>query len=147
MLQFEGEREFPVAPAVAWEKLGDARFLVACIPDTDRVTVAEADQAACVVRPGFSFVRGTLELTIRVLERQPDQGVRVAVDSKGIGSSSTVEATLTLTASDGGARLNWSAAVTRLGGLLKAVPSGLIRAAATKIINDVWTVVDGKLKP
>jgi carbon monoxide dehydrogenase subunit G len=147
MLRFEGEREFTVSPAVLWAKVSEAQFLVECIPDTDKVTRAEADEAACVVRPGFAFVRGTLELHIRVTERAPDQSVRVAVDSKGVGTSSTVEAVLTLTAQEAGARLRWDATVTRLGGLLKAVPAGLIRAAANKIINDVWAVVDAKLKP
>src|SRR5262245_12610708 len=147
MLQFEGEREFQAAPAAVWAKLSDARFLIECIPDAEKVTAADADQAACVVRPGFAFVRGTLELSLRVLERVTDQSARLAVDTKGIGTNSAVEAALTLTPKDAGTQLRWTATVVRLGGLLKAVPSGLIRAAANKIINDVWAVVEAKLKP
>ncbi len=44
-----------------------------------------------------------------------------------------------------GTALHWSADVTRLGGLLKAVPAGLIRGAAQRIINDVWTGVDKQM--
>ncbi len=145
MLQFEGDKTFPQRPATVWAKLSDAAFLVECIPDLEKVTVAEADHAACVVRPGFSFVRGSLELSAQMLEKVPDQSVRVAVESKGIASSSTVEIAMTLTPRDEGSVLHWVATVSRLGGLLKAVPSGLIRAAAQRIVNDMWAGVDKKL--
>ena len=91
MLQFEGERDFQLTPAAFWAKLSDARFLIECIPGNEKTTLGEADQAACVVRPGFAFVRGTLELSVRFLEKVQDQSLRVEVGSKGIGSSSTVE--------------------------------------------------------
>ena len=40
MLQFEGDRDFTLAPADLWAKLTDARFLVQCIPDVDSEDVA-----------------------------------------------------------------------------------------------------------
>ena len=49
-----------------------------------------------------------------------------------------------LKGADGGSRVAWRVDVTELGGLLKAVPQGLIKAAAQKVITDAWTSVDGK---
>jgi carbon monoxide dehydrogenase subunit G len=146
MLHFEGDKDLSRGPAELYPKLSDARFLVECIPGGQVVGEPEADRAVCKVRPALSFVTGSLEVTVQVSERVPDSSVRVALRSKGIGSSSDVEATLTLTPQDGGTRLHWAADVTRLGGLLKAVPSGLIRGAAQKIITDVWNNVEAKLK-
>ncbi len=37
--------------------------------------------------------------------------------------------------------------MTQLGGLLKMVPSGLIRGAAQKVIEDVWDGIAKKLVP
>ena len=126
-------------------KLTDARFLVQCIPGVEAVAVAEADRAVCTLRPGFSFVRGTLELTLRVVEAVPATSTRLSLQSKGIGTTSEVEVRLTCTAQEGGTRVHWTADITQLGGLLKAVPQGLIRGAAQKVIDDVWINVAARL--
>ena len=137
---------FAQAPADVSARLTDARFLVQCIPGAEAVAVAEADRAVCTLRPGFAFVRGTLELTLRVVEASPGTATRLALTSKGIGSSSEVEALLTYTAQDGGTRVHWTADIKQLGGLLKAIPQGLIRGAAQKVIADVWANVEVKFR-
>ncbi len=145
MLHFEGDKQFPQAPPDLWARLSDARFLVQCIPDVQTVTHAEPTAAAFVLRPGFSFARGNLDTLLRIEEAVPDRSVRVVVESRGIGSRSTVEAVLTLAPGDDGTRLHWSAAIRELGGLLKMVPQGLIRAAAQKVIADVWASIEAHL--
>ena len=86
-----------------------------------------------MLRPGFALVRGTLEVTLHVAEKAAPSSAKIVVVSKGIGSSSTVEATLNLTAvGETATRVHWVTEVKELGGLLKMVPSGLIRGAARK---------------
>lgn len=145
MLRFEGDRDFTQKPDELFLKLTDARFLVACIPDVESVRQVQADSAALVLRPGFAFVRGTLEVTLRVAEAVAPTSARVLLHSKGIGSSSTVEALLTLAAQGEGTKAHWVAEVKELGGLLKMVPSGLVRGAAQKVIGDVWNAVQARL--
>ena len=144
-MQFEGDKDFSKAPADVWGKLSDARFLVQCIPGAESVARAEADEAVCKIRPGFAFVRGTLEVTLRVKERQADSAVRVTLTSKGVGTSSEVDIAMALAPQDGGTRVHWKAEVTQLGGLLKMVPKGLIRGAAQKVIGEVWANVEANL--
>jgi carbon monoxide dehydrogenase subunit G len=145
MVRFEGDKDFPLAPAELWAKLTDARFLVQCIPDVESVKEQQPDRAELVLRPGFSFVRGTLEVTLRVVEAVAPASARYLIPSKGIGSSAEVEATVALSGQGGGTRVHWTAEVKSLGGLLKMVPSGLIRGAAQKVVNDIWTAVEAKL--
>jgi carbon monoxide dehydrogenase subunit G len=145
MLHYEGETDFPQPPRELWDSLRDARFLVGCVPDVEVVTRAEPAIAEFRVRPGLALVRGTLNTQLQVVEAQEAALVRLRVVGKGIGSSSTVEATLTLAPQDGGSRVHWTADVTQLGGLLKAVPRGLIQAAAQKVIADLWVAVQAKL--
>jgi carbon monoxide dehydrogenase subunit G len=145
MNQFEGERDFALPPQALWDKLSDARFLVTCIPDVQSVARAEPGEAVCTIRPGFAFVRGTLELTLRVVEAVPAQSVRALVLSKGMGNSSTVEATLALAPHESGTRVHWVAQVKEMGGLLKMVPQGLVRGAAQKVVADAWTAVEARL--
>lgn len=145
MLRFEGDREFARPPAEVYAKLTDVDFLVSCIPDVDRVKAVEAERAELVLRPGFQFVRGTLEVTMRLFDKVEPTGTRVQLTSKGIGSSSEVEASLTLSPSEVGTKVHWVANVASLGGLLKMVPAGLIRGAAEKVINDAWTRIAEKM--
>jgi uncharacterized protein len=146
MLHFEGDKELTRGPAEVFAKLSDARFLVQCIPGGTPVGEAEADRAVAKVKPALSFVTGSLEVTVRVVERTPDSAVRLTLSSKGLANSSDVDTALTLTPHEGGTRLHWTADVTRLGGLLKAVPTGLIRGAAQKVISDVWNNVEARLR-
>src|SRR5688500_2808039 len=107
MVQFEGDRDFPLPPAELGAKLSDARFLAQCVPGAEAVKKSEPQEAVCVVRPGFSFARGTLEVTLRVLETVPGQSVRLEVVGKGIGSTSTVEAVAKLVPQGDGTHVHW----------------------------------------
>jgi carbon monoxide dehydrogenase subunit G len=140
MMIFEGDRDFSLPPADLFAKLSDATFLVRCIPDS---TAGPADKkkATCTVRPGFAFIRGSLDVTLEVVDVALSQSIRLLLASKGIGSSSEVETLLTFTPQGSGTRVHWKAEVKRLGGLLRAVPGGLIRGAAQKVIDDVLTSV------
>lgn len=144
-LRFQGERRLSLSPDQLWPKLRDAAFLVHCIPDASVLGQPERDRAQCSVRPGFSFVRGHLELTVQILEAQEPTVVKFALVSKGVGSSSEVESALTLSATDGGSTVDWVAEVKSLGGLLKMAPTGLVRGAAQKVIEDVWNGIEKAL--
>ena len=147
MTRFEGDRDFPQPPADLFAKLTDARFLATCLPDVEKVSAQEADQAVLTLRPGLAFARGTLEVTLQVVEKTPPTAARMLLTSKGVGSSSKVEASLALAPHDAGTRVHWVAEVKELGGLLKMVPQGLIRGAAEKVLNDAWAAVEAKLRP
>jgi carbon monoxide dehydrogenase subunit G len=145
MFHFEGEKEFSLPPAALWAQLSDCRFLARCISSSVEVRDAQPHRCVCVHRPGFSFVRSTIEITIEIAEATPEREVHYRVHSKGIGSSSDVTASLRLEPRDSGTHVHWSADITQLGGLLKAVPQGLIQASAQKVIDELWTAVEGQL--
>lgn len=145
MMHFEGDRQVSQPPAEVWQKLSDARFLVQSVPDVESVSESKADKAVCVIRPGLAFVRGTLELTLQRVEAVPESSVHWQLHTKGIGSSSDVDVILTLAAQALGTQIHWIAHIKNIGGLLKAVPHGLIKGAAQKVIADVWAAVESRL--
>ena len=144
-LHFEGDKHFPKTPAELWPKLTDAGFLVQCVPGVEAVSQSEAKKATCVLRPGFAFARGTLDLIVEVLDTVPDASARMLLTTKGIGGSSVVEASFDLTPEGPSTKMHWTAEIKNLGGLLKAVPQGLIKAAAQKVIADALSAIDTKL--
>jgi carbon monoxide dehydrogenase subunit G len=145
-MQFSGEKQFPMPPKEVFARLSDARFLLECIPGRESTTHADEHMAVFTQRPGFAFVRGTLEATIKILEATPDSTIRYSLLSKGIGSTSEVESVLQLAANEGGTQVRWTAEVKNLGGLLKAVPRGLIQGAAQKVILDAWQEIEKRLQ-
>jgi carbon monoxide dehydrogenase subunit G len=146
MLHFEGDRDFQQPPADLWAKLSDPSFLAQCIPGAEAASRPQPDQLNCVLRPNFAFVRSTLELTLRVAEAVPASKVRLVTHTRGIGSSTDVTVHLHFAAQGPGTRLHWVVEITSLGGLLKAVPQGLIKAAAQKVIADAWAAVEARLR-
>ena len=137
MLQLSGEEQFSQSTTEIWTRLTDAAFLTECMPGLEGTTQLEPGRAVCRVRPGLSFAKGTLKITLEVLQQQPDR-VQISVQSKGIGSSATVETVVQVSAVEAGTQLTWDAEVKELGGLLKPVSRGLIAAAARKVIADGW---------
>src|SRR5258708_2547627 len=104
-LHFEGDKDFPQPPAQVAAKLSDARFLAECIPGVEAVAKSEREEVVCTLRPGFAFVRGTLEVTLRVAEVVAGNSTRLLLHSKGIGSPSDVEAVLAFAPQGTGTRV------------------------------------------
>lgn len=146
MLRFDGSKELSASPDTVRAKLGDFAFLTSCIPDSELMGVG-VGEVKFRVRPGFSFARGSLDVDMTKEAGEPD-AIVYRMHSKGIGSSSDVRAMLRPGPhpKGEGCVVTWSAEVVSLGGLLKAVPAGLIKAAAQKVIGDVWNEIDAKLK-
>ena len=145
MLHMEGEKAFPQGPHQLYAKLTDLQFLVRCLPDLHEVKEVQEKTATAVLRPGFSFVRGEMQLTIEKLEETPATSAKFSLKTKGIGTSSEVETTFTLAEAGTGTALRWTSDVKQLGGLLKAVPAGLIQGGAQRVIADFLANVEKKL--
>ena len=144
MIHFEGVESYSAPPAALYPKLSDAGFLVGCLPDAE-VHEATPDKAVWKLKPKLSFLTGSLDTTLTVMERVPGESVKYRIAGKAIGAASVVEALLTLKPDGDGTAVHWSADITELTGLLKMVPKGLVQSAAQKVIADVWAAVRPRL--
>jgi carbon monoxide dehydrogenase subunit G len=141
-MRFEGQRNYALPPDVLFARLGDARLLIQAVPDAAATGTPTADEAHCTVRPSFSFTRGNLDVVLRVADRQPNSALRFSLVSKTLGGGADIDVALQLTPDGAGTKVDWTAELVRLAGLLKMVPPGLIRGAAQKVIDDAWTALD-----
>jgi carbon monoxide dehydrogenase subunit G len=135
MIQLTGERTFSAAIDRVYSELSDVGKVVRTFPDVKQVKEAAPERARIVVSPGLSFVKGELDATIDRISQDPPRSAVLFITSKGIGSSSKIQASFQLEARGEGTLLRWSAEVQELGGLLKLVPSGLLKGSAQKIIE------------
>src|SRR5216684_3138042 len=126
MLQLEGDKTLAQDPSVCWANLSDPGFLLECIPNAEQsgsVGQEGSDEIQFKLRPGVSFIRGTLDVTIKVEKVElggPVKSVRYLIHSRAIGSSSDAEALLKLESVAGGTHVSWTILIKTLGGLLKA---------------------------
>ncbi len=145
IIHFEGDQTFPQAPEQLFPKLSDASFLLSCLQDVDTQTESTPDRAAWKLKPKLSFLSGSLDVWLDIVERKAPEQVRVSIHSKGIGATSTVESLLQFSPHESGTNVHWIGDITSLTGLLKMVPKPLLQATATKIINEVWQSIHEKL--
>jgi len=145
-MQFEGDQDFALPPDQVWPRLSDARFLVDSLKNVEEVLQREPDEAAWRVKPAASFIAGTMDTHLQIVERKPPEEMKVVLASKGIGSSSVTTVKLVLMPHESGSRIHWQAEITEMTGLLKMIPKGLIQGTARKVIEDVWAGVDERLK-
>ena len=137
-MQLRGEEQFSLPPEGVWERLVDLNFMAQAVPDLVRVEKAEPNHLVCRVRPGFSFLSGSLTLTFDLVAQQPAESATYRVHGKGVGASVLVETVVRLAAQAGGTQLTWTSDILERGGLLKPIGTSLIQAAANKITADVW---------
>jgi carbon monoxide dehydrogenase subunit G len=145
MLQFEGDKTLPHDPKVCWTRLIDPRFISLCIPNVELVGEPGPDQAHFKLRPGVSFVRGTLDVTVKVEMVDIEKSARYLIHSRSIGLSSDAEANMQMTPVSGGTQIIWTVVIKTLNGLLKAIPQGLIKASAQKVVTDIWSTVEKQM--
>ena len=138
MLHFTGQEKFLQSPIKIWEHLVNIEILARCIPGLEKIENTEPQKLSFHVRPGLSFLQGTLKCTLEIVDEQAPWRLRLLVHSKGIGSSAKVVIPLELSTSEAGTRLAWTVEIQELGGLLKPLGKSLVTSAAKKVFEDTW---------
>jgi len=115
------------------------------IPDLVSSERVDDRSMRCVVRPGFSFLRGTLKLVISLDDLQPPTAASMHIAAQGIGVSMRVASKLRIAADAGGSKLAWAAQVEEIKGLAAALSPALIKAAADQVIRHAWTQVRAQM--
>ncbi len=143
--EFGGEEHFAAPQERVYALLTDLDAMAAAIPDLVSAEKVDGRTLKCVVRPGFSFLRGTMRLTISLGDCQPPERAAINIDARGIGLSMSVASQLRIASEADGSRLEWTARIEHLKGLISAVSPGLISAAADQVIRHAWGQVRKQL--
>jgi carbon monoxide dehydrogenase subunit G len=142
---FGGEESFAATPERLFAVLTDLGTLAATIPDLVSSERPDERTLKCVVRPGFSFLRGTLKLSITLTDVRPSEAAAMRVAAQGIGVAMHIVSQLRIAADGSGSRLTWSATIEQMSGLVASISPSLVRAAADQTIRHAWRQVREKL--
>jgi carbon monoxide dehydrogenase subunit G len=143
--EFGGQEHFRATPESLFALLTNLDKLATTIPDLVSSERVDERSMKCVVRPGFSFLRGTMKLGISIVDSKPPESAEMSIDAQGIGVAMKVLSRLDIAPDAGGSRLDWTANIAELKGLIAAVSLGLIRAAADQVIRHAWSQVRKEL--
>lgn len=144
-IEFGGEECFAAPPAKVYALLTNLDSMAATIPDLVSSEKVDERTLRCVVRPGFSFLRGTMRLAIGLGETEPPERATMTVSAQGIGVSMDVVSHLGIAPDGTGSRLTWTAQIDELKGLISAVSPALVKAAADQVIRHAWRQVRQEL--
>ncbi|MBM4107317.1 MAG: hypothetical protein FJ255_00625 [Phycisphaerae bacterium] len=138
-IELSGSEVFDAPPETVFDTVTDLDKVKSLIPDLVSAEKDADGSLRCVVKPGFSFVRGTLKTTLRVAESNRPSLAVIRVTSAGIGMGMELESRLSISPEPGGkTRMDWKGSVLERKGLIAAVSPGLIRGAAEKTVKDGW---------
>lgn len=143
-MQTHGDRNFRLPPHELFARLRDARWLASTLSNV-QILRADVDEAAWSMRPALSFLSGSIENTLSIVERQPPSLIRLKIHTKGIGATAEVEIRLELQPAEPGTTVRWFMSIPQLTGLLKLAPKGLLQATAGKVVEEVWSHVETAL--
>ncbi len=144
-IEFSGREHFAPPPEKVFAQLTDLDAMAASIPDLVSSEKIDDRSMRCVVRPGFSFLRGTMKLRISLGDLESPRSATMSVSAQGIGVGMDVVSRLSLSPDGSGTLLEWSAKVEQLKGLISAVSPALITAAANQVIGHAWAQVRKQL--
>ena len=85
-LTFGGQESFRAAPEQVFTLLTDLEQMQRTIPDLTSAERIDEYTLKCVVRPGFSFLRGTMNLTISLAELVRAERATMQIAARGIGA-------------------------------------------------------------
>jgi uncharacterized protein len=139
-MNFSGSEHFEYPVETVFDEITDLRVTAKTLPGLEKVERLDPKHLECRVRPKFSFLTGSMQMTFDILETDRPSSARMRVTGKGIGAGLTIETSIHLKPEGKGTRLDWESTVTELTGLVKALSRTLIEGAARKVVADSWAV-------
>ena len=133
---FSGTEILDAPPHEVHAFLVDLDRLVAIVPGLVKKEIGEDGICRTTIRPGFSFIKANLKQDFQIIDHVPHEKVVVGVEAKGIGNKFGVKSTLDLVPhEDDRTKLDWEAEIVHMSGLVAAVGTTIIRAAADQVIK------------
>jgi len=122
----------------------DPGVLQRCIPGCEALTETAPDTYAATLKVGVAGMKGTYTGRAAIADKRPPDSLTLTVDGKGGPGFVRGSAVLALSADGDSTRIACDADV-QVGGLIAAVGSRLVEAAARKMADDFFRQLAAEL--
>ena len=143
----QGTHNLARPPAQVYEALNDPAILQQTIPGCEKLEKTAADEYSAQLKIGIAAVKGSYAGKVRLSDQQPPNRFTLHLEGKGAQGFVKGTARVELKEKDQGTELRYTADV-QVGGLIAAVGSRMIEAAAKKMAADFFqrfsTALEGR---
>ena len=136
-MTIEGTHDLASPPAQVYEALNDPAILQQSIPGCEKLEKTASDEYSAQLKIGIATVKGNYAGKVRLSDQQPPNRFTLRLDGRGAQGFVQGTARVELKEKNQTTELRYTAEV-QVGGLIAAVGSRLIEAAAKKMAADFF---------
>ena len=143
-MKIDGSFAYPAAPDRVWALLLDPEALRACIPGCEKLEEAGTDRWTATLMVGAGPVRGRYIGSIAIADKEEQRAYRLDVEGRGAPGFVKGSARVTLTAAEGGTRVD-VAADGQVGGTVAAVGQRMLSGVAKMLMTQFFDCLRTRL--
>ncbi|MSU69847.1 MAG: carbon monoxide dehydrogenase [Opitutaceae bacterium] len=149
-MTIQGTHRIAALPQLVFDRLIDPAVLQQAITGCEKLEKTGADEYIAHLRLGIASIKGSYTGKVKLTDQEPPHKFTLHIDGKGGPGFVKGISTIELREEDGATNLQYSAEV-QVGGLIAAVGSRMIEAAAKKMAAEFFhkfaAMVGGAGKP
>jgi carbon monoxide dehydrogenase subunit G len=145
-MKFSGQLEIEAPRDKVWAFVIDPNQIGQCGPGVESIEVIDDTHFKATAKVGIGFINARFVVNMELAEQQPPD--RAVLKAHGQAPGSAVDATASMTLSDGaagGTVMDWSADVA-IAGSLASLGARLIEGTANKMIGQTFDCMKAKLE-
>jgi carbon monoxide dehydrogenase subunit G len=137
-MKLEGAYEVPAPRDKVWDAFLDPKLLKQAIPGCEKLEATGPDEYKATMKIGVGGVKGTFEGKVKLGDKKERESYRMAVEGSGGPGFIRGDTVISLTDSNGGTRVSYSADV-QVGGLIASVGQRLLGGVSKMMADKFFT--------
>ena len=142
-MKLEGSHDIPAPRQRVWDAFLDPDVLKQAIPGCEKLDALGNDEFKVTMKVGVAAVKGTFEGKVRLMDKNPPDSYRMAVEGSGGPGFVRGETVITLSDIPGGTKVSYTADV-QVGGLIAGVGQRML-GGVSKMMADQFFNKMGQL--
>lgn len=145
-MKLAGTHTLPAGQQEVWDLFNDPARLARLLPGCEKLEPIAPDHYKAVIKFSLAAFTGSYSGSVQLSDKKPPDSMRMKVEGKGGPGFMKGEGQLTLRDAGGGTAVEYSGDA-QVGGLIAAVGSRMIEAAARKIVQQFFEAAARELRP
>jgi carbon monoxide dehydrogenase subunit G len=145
-MKIEGTTDIPASRDRVWAAFLDPTTLAAAIPGCEKLEVIGPDEYKAVMKIGVGPIKGTFEGKVRLMDQQPPERYRMAVEGTGAPGFVRGEAVMRLEDAGAATRVAYDADV-QVGGLIASVGQRMLGGVSRMMLDQFFGRMTELLSP